>query len=71
MKNSAFCNLKRCGQLKASRPFEATCCLHLQGQGISQARSGHESGKKQSATHAEDARLFTLGQILHVLSESR
>jgi hypothetical protein len=37
-----------CCSAKVHRYFEGTCCPHLQGQGINQARNQHEAGSKDN-----------------------
>jgi hypothetical protein len=38
MKNSIFWDIMQCNPLTVNRHFGGTCCFHLQGQRISQAR---------------------------------
>jgi hypothetical protein len=47
MKSCVFCDITPCSPLKVSWCFRGTCCFHLQGQRISQARNQHEAGSKQ------------------------
>jgi hypothetical protein len=49
MKNSIFSELTPCSQLKVNRHFVGTFLLKLQGRTISQARSHHEAGSKQTS----------------------
>jgi hypothetical protein len=44
MKIYAFWDIIACSPSKISQHFGGTCCLHLQGQRISQARNQQEAG---------------------------
>jgi hypothetical protein len=46
IEKSVFWDIKLCGPLKVSHCFGGTCCLHLQGRRINQARNQHEAGNK-------------------------
>jgi hypothetical protein len=48
MKSSALWYIMPCSPVKARHSFGGTCCIHLQGWRVSQARSLHETGSKQS-----------------------
>jgi hypothetical protein len=48
MKSSIFCDIMLCSSLKVNRRFGATCCPHLEGRRISQARKQREAGSKQN-----------------------
>jgi hypothetical protein len=50
MKGSIFWDIASCSLLKVNRRFRGTCCLHLQGQSISQARNQLEN--KWQVKHA-------------------
>jgi hypothetical protein len=53
-KNSIFWDKMLCSLLKVIQHFRVTCHLHLQHKKISQARSQHEAGSKQSELHTEN-----------------
>jgi hypothetical protein len=57
LKSSGFWDITSCSPLKANRCFGGTCCLHLQGQRISQRINQNEAGSKQSSAY----RLFHAG----------
>jgi hypothetical protein len=47
MKSSVFWDIMPCTLLKVNWHFGGTCCLHLQGQRISQASNQQERGSKE------------------------
>jgi hypothetical protein len=50
MKSSTFWDITPCSPLKVNWRFWGTCCFHLQGRRVSQARNQHEASSKQSFT---------------------
>jgi hypothetical protein len=48
MKTSIFWDIMSCSPLKVNQRCGGTCCLHLQGRRISQAKKQREAGSKQS-----------------------
>jgi hypothetical protein len=50
MMASVFWDTSTCIPLKVNHIFGGTCCFHLQGQRIRQARNEHESGTMQSCS---------------------
>jgi hypothetical protein len=58
LKSSVIWDITPCSLLKVSRRFRGTCCLHLQGQRITQARNHHEAGSKQSLCSLTVVHLF-------------
>jgi hypothetical protein len=56
LKSSIFWDIMPCSPLKIKQRFGGTCCLHLQGRRISQARIQYES-----RCHSERHACFLLG----------
>jgi hypothetical protein len=48
MKGFVFWDIMLCSLMKVNRHFGGTCCCHLQGQRVGQARNHHEPGIKQN-----------------------
>jgi hypothetical protein len=59
MERVVFWDITQCSHLKISRRFERTCQLHLQAQGISEARNQLETSRNQVKSHAESMCLCT------------